>query len=77
MAVNDYENRVLITGDKDFGEMIFRFRMAHCGVILLRLTNERSSNKISALEIVLKNHKQDIAKNFLIASESFVRVIKH
>ena len=37
------DNRILITNDKDFGEMIFREGKAHRGVILLRLEDERAS----------------------------------
>ncbi|MFQ6028644.1 MAG: DUF5615 family PIN-like protein, partial [Dehalococcoidia bacterium] len=46
-------DRVLITNDKDFGEMIFRQRQRHRGVILLRLSDERSANKIRVLETLL------------------------
>lgn len=33
------EKWIIVTNDKDFGEMIFRERRPHCGVILLRLDN--------------------------------------
>ena len=40
------ENRILITRDKDFGELVYRLQKVHSGVILLRLegynTHERS-----------------------------------
>jgi predicted nuclease of predicted toxin-antitoxin system len=39
-AIN--EERILVTFDKDFGELAFRFRLpAQCGIILLRIP-ERS-----------------------------------
>lgn len=44
------ENRILITNDKDFGEKIYRQQKSHQGVILLRLKNERSKNKIKVLK---------------------------
>ena len=54
-----YENRILITVDKDFGEMIYRERREHCGVILLRLSDERALNKVRVisqlLEIIVKS----------------------
>ncbi len=44
------EDRILITNDKDFGEMIFREGKFHQGIVLLRLEDERPSNKIRILE---------------------------
>jgi predicted nuclease of predicted toxin-antitoxin system len=38
------QNRILITNDKDFGELIFREKKPHKGVILLRLEDERAAN---------------------------------
>jgi predicted nuclease of predicted toxin-antitoxin system len=42
------ESRIVLTNDKDFGELAFRRRLpAACGVILLRLTgaNPESTNR--------------------------------
>jgi len=41
------ENYILVTNDKDFSELVFRMRKPHKGVILLRLKDERSENKLS------------------------------
>ena len=30
---------VLLTEDKDFGELVHRLRMPHCGILLVRLFN--------------------------------------
>jgi len=30
---------LLITEDKDFGELTFRLRLNHCGVLLIRLSD--------------------------------------
>jgi predicted nuclease of predicted toxin-antitoxin system len=59
------ENWILITNDKDFGEMIFRERRPHHGVIFLRLADERSSNKVSVLQKVLKNYSERIPGQFV------------
>lgn len=48
------QNRILITNDKDFGELVFRVKMPHKGVILLRLEDERSANKIAVLRRLIK-----------------------
>ena len=71
------ENRVLITSDKDFGEMIFRKNMLHVGVIFLRLFDERASNKIIKLKWFLENYEKSVYKNFVVITENAVRIVKH
>lgn len=68
------EGRTLITNDKDFGEMIFRERLEHCGVIFLRLSDERSANKIRVLQHILQNYSDRLAGRFVTATESKIRL---
>lgn len=70
------ENYILITNDKDFGEIVFRMRKPHKGVILLRLEDEQSENKISVLQQVLESYSDKLADNFTIVTEKTVRIIK-
>ena len=49
------EGWILVTNDKDFGEMVYRERR-HQGVIFLRLANERTASKIAVLQVLLDNH---------------------
>jgi predicted nuclease of predicted toxin-antitoxin system len=70
------EEWVIITNDKDFGDMIFREKKRHRGVILLRLENEVAANKIKILSYVLENHKDEIEDGFIIATEKRIRIIK-
>lgn len=51
------ERRILITLDKDFGELIFKEKLIHTGVILLRLKDESVENKMMVLEKILKSRK--------------------
>ena len=67
------EEQILITIDKDFGEMIFRERREHKGVILLRLSDERSFNKIAVLQEVLENYSERIPGQFVTATENKIR----
>jgi predicted nuclease of predicted toxin-antitoxin system len=48
------QNRILITNDKDFGELVFHEKKQHKGVVLLRLEDERPVNKIAVLKKVLE-----------------------
>ena len=69
------ESWILITNDKDFGEMIFRNRWEHRGVIFLRLADERPANKIAVLEALLQNHSERLANTFVTATESKARFV--
>ena len=67
------ENRILITNDKDFGEKVYRERLPHKGVILLRLADERSAIKIDVLERLLSVYADRIAGQFVVVTETKIR----
>lgn len=67
------ENWILITNDKDFGEMVFRERREHHGIIFLRLEDERSGNKIEVLRHLLESYSEKLPDQFVTATETKVR----
>lgn len=67
------ETRILITNDKDFGEKVFKERRRHRGVILLRLEDERPSNEIEVLSLLLESYGERLSDNFVVATEDQVR----
>jgi predicted nuclease of predicted toxin-antitoxin system len=67
------ESRILITNDKDFGEMIFRERREHRGIIFLRLDDERSANKIEVLRHLLEGYSEKLHDRFVTVTETKVR----
>lgn len=68
------ENWILITNDKDFGEMIFRERRAHHGIIFMRLDDERAANKIKVLRQLLENYAEKLPEQFVTVTETKVRI---
>lgn len=70
------EERILLTNDKDFGEMIFRQKRPHSGVILLRLEHERPANEIAALRRLLEQYSDQLAGHFVVVTESAVRIMR-
>lgn len=73
LAMAVAEDRILITNDKDFGEMIFRERLKHRGVIFLRLSDERSANKIEVLRHLLESYSERLPNQFVTVTETKVR----
>jgi predicted nuclease of predicted toxin-antitoxin system len=68
------EGRILITDDRDFGELVFRLKLPHAGVIFLRLGTYASlSLKIERLSSVL-THYADQLDEFLVVTRTRVRV---
>lgn len=67
------ENRILITADKDFGEMVYRERHPHRGIIFIRLEDQRAIAKITVLKSLLENYADQLADRFVVVTESQVR----
>jgi len=70
------ENRIIVTVDKDFGDLAFQKKLPHAGIILLRLQNESSKNRIAALERLFASHYHELQNNFIVISDAGVRVIR-
>jgi predicted nuclease of predicted toxin-antitoxin system len=68
------EEWVVITNDKDFGDLVFRRKRPHKGIIFLRLDDDRAANKIAALERVFAGHADDLIGRYTIVREHLVRV---
>ena len=70
------EGRILITNDKDFGELVFHQSKIILGVLLIRATNERSSNKVRLVREVLEKARNKLAGYFVVVNEAGIRMKK-
>ena len=68
------EGRILVTNDKDFGELAFRVGQVHEGILLLRLQDERPTNCVRVLKAVLEQYAARLPSHFTVATESGVRI---
>ncbi|MGE3272668.1 MAG: DUF5615 family PIN-like protein [Chloroflexota bacterium] len=67
-------DRIVITNDKDFGDMVFRDGLMHRGIILLRLADDRARTKLLALERFFADQPDDLAACFVVVTEDAIRV---
>jgi predicted nuclease of predicted toxin-antitoxin system len=58
------ENRVLITTDKDFGELIHLHGIPHSG--LIRLPDVRMAQRIALVEQVINHHGQALEERAIV-----------
>lgn len=69
-------NRILITLDSDFGELIFSYRALHHGVILVRLRYSSAENIIEALQTLFESQADQIPGNFITLTETSPRIVE-
>lgn len=74
LAVARNEDRVLITDDKDFGELVFHRRLVTRGVILIRLSARSASERIERLSRIWSDVESQVSYKFIVISDRKVRV---
>ena len=66
------EKRVIITIDKDFGDLVFNQGYDHCGVI--RLADDIPENKVAQIKILLENYASSLENNFVVSKGGKIRI---
>jgi predicted nuclease of predicted toxin-antitoxin system len=67
---------ILVTEDKDFGELAYRQKLVHFGIILIRLPRLSPAEKCRMLEIVLDRHERDLKNSFTVITPTQIRIRK-
>jgi predicted nuclease of predicted toxin-antitoxin system len=65
---------VLLTQDKDFGELVYRLKMDHRGIILIRLAGMTSAERAELVSTVVTNHAGELPDAFTVISSNGVRI---
>ncbi len=74
-AVN--ENRIVLTFDLDFGEILFHLQATQPSVIIFRLQNQTPRNVIRHLETILANYSEHLTNGtVLLITENKYRIRK-
>jgi predicted nuclease of predicted toxin-antitoxin system len=73
---NDHRD-LLLTVDKDFGELVYRLRRVHWGVVLIRLAGLDPHQKALLVERVFQHRGPELSGSFTVISPTLVRVRGH
>lgn len=74
LAQAQVENRILLTFDKDFGELAFRSGLpATSGVILFR-TSARSSEYVAQIAVAILSERANWAGHFSVIEDQRIRM---
>jgi predicted nuclease of predicted toxin-antitoxin system len=74
LADANQRGAVLLTADKDFGELLFRLGRAHHGVVLIRLAGLSSEAKTVLVRRAVEQHGADLNDAFAVVSPGHVRI---
>jgi predicted nuclease of predicted toxin-antitoxin system len=69
-------NSVLVTADKDFGELIFRQHLLHSGVMLIRLSGLKPEWKAELVALAFSKHADELSQGFAVLSRRALRLRK-
>lgn len=71
-AVED--NRILLTNDKDFGDLVFRRGRQHRGIVLFRLQDDSAGNRVRMMRLVLEQHAAQLQNHFVVVTDNGIRI---
>jgi predicted nuclease of predicted toxin-antitoxin system len=70
------EQRIIVTMDKDFGELVFNSKFNHSGVLLLRMEDAGWQQKIEVLSEIFLTHSAELIGNFSVYQDKKLRIRK-
>ena len=68
------EKRIVVTMDKDFGELVFGSNKRHFGVLLLRLENASSDEKLLVIKSIFKKYLDELPNHFCVYQNQTLRI---
>ena len=74
LALTNREEAIIITADKDFGDLVFRQRQAAYGVILLRLHGLLLEKKAELVLSVIQQHETELKGAFTVITSEKIRI---
>jgi len=70
------EKRMVITMDKDLGELVYNSGFLHSGVLLLRIEDAKSNEKVKVIEKILEKYSDKLLHKFCVFKDEKLRIRK-
>ncbi len=65
---------ILITADKDFGELVYQQKRAHNGILLIRLAGLPPQTKAETVHAALTQYGHEMVGNFSVIQPGLIRI---
>jgi predicted nuclease of predicted toxin-antitoxin system len=74
LKIANESKAILITEDKDFGELTIRLRRPNCGIILLRMSGMKINEKIEKVLKAFQDHIVELSDRFTVITYNKLRI---
>lgn len=68
------EQRILLTTDKDFGNLVFRLMKPAYGIILLRFESTEQEQRRKKIHKLMSEHTSKLKGSFIVLDSSKIRI---
>lgn len=74
LAAASQAQTLLLTCDKDFGELVYRQRLSTAGVVLIRLAGLMAESKARVVAETLQGHSGEMLSAFSVITPGLLRI---
>ena len=74
LSESDRTQALLITEDKDFGELVYRHGASHQGVVLIRLAGLSRAVRVDLVSEAFRQHAAEFVGAFTVITSSGIRI---
>jgi predicted nuclease of predicted toxin-antitoxin system len=75
LKIANEQNRILLTSDKDFGELVFRLQLVSSGIVLLRLPQLTNEEKVSLTLKLVNEFGEKLQASFSVITANKIRIV--
>ncbi|MFO0808618.1 MAG: DUF5615 family PIN-like protein [Gemmataceae bacterium] len=76
LALAHTAGAILLTQDKDFGELVYRQGLPHCGIVLIRLPGLSLADRAERVSQEIRDNQAVLANAFTVIGRQGVRIRK-
>jgi predicted nuclease of predicted toxin-antitoxin system len=74
LSISNNERALLLTEDKDFGELVFHKKRSHFGVLLVRLEGVSRPQRIQMVCDIVLHRGKELVNSFSVLTPSSIRI---
>lgn len=74
IQISNQNKCLLITEDKDFGELTYRLKLQHYGVLLIRLSDISRKERLAYAAEIIEKHFTELQNSFSVLTKIGLRI---